>query len=134
MLGLKDPILAQRPPPGGIELPPLREPDSLETPDPYDPSVAAVVMTSKEFAAARSAALPPVPGFDRFVETVAHNTGPSAEAPSAMMDSRMVLKAVKRTRSFDWVGSRSALPEIVRQMETYGWTVTVREEVPTDHA
>ena len=40
----------------------------------------------------------------------------------------MVLNAVKRTKSFDWVGSRSALPAIVRQMERYGWTVTVHKE------
>jgi hypothetical protein len=46
----------------------------------------------------------------------------------------MVLKAVKHKKSFDWVGSRSALPAIVRQMEKYGWAVTVREEGPPDHA
>jgi hypothetical protein len=40
----------------------------------------------------------------------------------------MVLTAVKRTKSFGWVGSRSALPAIVRQMEKYGWTVAVREK------
>ena len=40
----------------------------------------------------------------------------------------MVLTAVKRKKRFDWVGSRSAVPAIVRQMEKYGWTVTVREE------
>ena len=44
------------------------------------------------------------------------------------MDNRMVLKAVKRKKSFDWVGSQAAVPAIVRQMERYGWTVTVREE------
>jgi hypothetical protein len=47
----------------------------------------------------------------------------------AVVDDRMVLTAVKRKKSFGWVGSRSALPAIVRQMEKYGWTVMVREEV-----
>ena len=49
-------------------------------------------------------------------------------------DSRMMLKAVKRKRSFDWVGSRSALPAVVRQLEKFGWTVAVREESPTEHS
>jgi hypothetical protein len=33
MLTLKDPILTAPPPPDGIELPPLREPESLEMSD-----------------------------------------------------------------------------------------------------
>jgi hypothetical protein len=94
MLRLRDPILQDVPEPDGIELEPLREPDSLEMSSPYRPSTTAVVMTSKEFAE----------------------------------ESRMVLRAVKRDKSFDWVGSRSALPGIVRQMEKFGWTVTAREE------
>jgi hypothetical protein len=38
MLTLKDPILTVPPPPGGIELPPLHEPEALESPVPYTPS------------------------------------------------------------------------------------------------
>jgi len=51
-----------------------------------------------------------------------------------MTDSRMVLKAVKHNKTFDWVGSPSALPGIVRQMEKYGWTVTVHQEKSADRA
>jgi len=43
-------------------------------------------------------------------------------------EGRMVLEAVKRKKSFDWTGSRSALPPVVRQLERFGWTVAVREE------
>ena len=100
MLRLIDPILTMRPSPDGIELQPLREPESLDMDSPYVPSTGSTVMTSKELAE----------------------------------DSRMVLKAVKRRRSFDWVGSRSALPGTTRQMEKFGWTVTVREESPGEHS
>lgn len=68
MLTLKDPILTDQLPPGGIELPPLRSPESLETPDSYVSSAGATVMTSQELAEARSAAVPPAPGFSRFGE------------------------------------------------------------------
>ena len=50
------------------------------------------------------------------------------------MDSQIVLTAVKGKKSFDCVGSPSAVPAIARQMEKYGWAVTVREEGPTDPA
>jgi hypothetical protein len=62
-------------PPGGIELPPLREPDSLEMTGPYVSSARATVMTSEELAEAGSAATPPAPGFDRFGDRVSHITG-----------------------------------------------------------
>jgi hypothetical protein len=108
MLGLKDPILREPTPPEGIELPPLREPEALEMPTPYVPSARTTVMTSKELVKAQSA------------------------APMVTKDSRVVLEAVKRKKRFDWVGSRSALPEIVLRMESYGWTVNVHEESPPD--
>jgi hypothetical protein len=75
MITLKDPILTTPPSPNGIELPPLREPESLETPTSYVSSAGATVMTSEELAEARSAALPPLPRFDRFGERVCHMTG-----------------------------------------------------------
>jgi hypothetical protein len=56
MLTLKDPILNAPPLTDGIELPPLREPEWLEMPISYVPSARTAVMTSKEFAEARSEA------------------------------------------------------------------------------
>jgi hypothetical protein len=52
---------------------------------------------------------------------------PPLHEPASMIDDRMVVEAVKRDKRFDWAGSRSALREVVRQMEKYGWTVTARE-------
>ena len=75
MITLKDPILTTPPLPNGIELPPLREPESLEMPTSYVSSAGATVMTSEELAQARSAAPPPLPRFDRFGERVCHMTG-----------------------------------------------------------
>jgi len=75
MITLKDPILTTPPPPHGIELPPLREPETLETSPSYLSSAGATVMTSVELAEARSAATPPAPGFDRFGDRVSHMTG-----------------------------------------------------------
>jgi hypothetical protein len=67
--------LTELPPPaGGIELPPLREPESLEMTPSYRSSAGAMVMTSAELAQARSAATPPAPGFDRFGDRVSHMT------------------------------------------------------------
>jgi hypothetical protein len=74
MLRLIDPILTVRPPPDGIELPPLREPESLEITAPYVSSAGATVMTSEELAAAGSAATPPAPKLDRFGDRVSHIT------------------------------------------------------------
>jgi hypothetical protein len=74
MLTLKDPILTDQSPPEGIDFPPMREPESLEMPTPYVAYGGAMVMTSKELAAARSEAIPPAPGFDRFGERVSHIT------------------------------------------------------------
>lgn len=48
MLTLKDPILTVPPPPGGIELPPLREPESLETPSSHDFSTGLSHMGSTD--------------------------------------------------------------------------------------
>lgn len=59
MLRLKDPILAERPSPDGIELPVLHEPEWLEMRFPYAPSTVATVMTARDLAEAQSAALPP---------------------------------------------------------------------------
>jgi hypothetical protein len=75
MLRLKDPILNDAPEPDGIELPLLREPESLEMPPSHVPTGGAMVMTSEELAEARFAAIPPAPGFDRFGERVSHITG-----------------------------------------------------------
>ena len=61
-------------PPGGIELPPLREPESLEMTGSYVSSAGATVMTSEELAAAGSAATPPAPKLDRFGDRVSHMT------------------------------------------------------------
>src|SRR2546430_1778153 len=66
MLRLKDPITTVPPPPDGIELPPLREPEWLETPASYVSSTGATVMTAAELAEARSASVPPAPRFDHF--------------------------------------------------------------------
>jgi hypothetical protein len=74
MLTLKDPILTAPQAPNGIELPPLREPESLEAPSSYVSTAGATVMTSKELAEARSAAVPPAPGFTQFGEQVSHMT------------------------------------------------------------
>ena len=64
-------------PPGGIELPPLHEPESLETTPSYLSSSGATVMTSTELAAAGSVATPPAPRIDRFGDRVSHMTGRS---------------------------------------------------------
>jgi hypothetical protein len=74
MVRLIDPILTVRPPPDGIELPPLSEPESLEAPTSYVSTAGATVVTSKELAAARSEAVPPAPPFPRFGEQVSHMT------------------------------------------------------------
>jgi hypothetical protein len=76
MLRLTDrsPLTESISPPGGIELPPLREPDALEVRTPYVPMGGARVMTSKELADERSAGIPPTPRFDRFGERVSHIT------------------------------------------------------------
>jgi hypothetical protein len=75
LVTLTDPILEQQPPPNGIELPPLREPESLETPDSYVSTAGAKVMSSKELRLARYAAVPAAPGFTQFGEQVSHMTG-----------------------------------------------------------
>jgi hypothetical protein len=74
MLRLNDPIVGVPQPPHGAELPPLREPEGLETPPSYVSSTGATVMTAAELAEARSAAVPPAPRFDRFGERVSHIT------------------------------------------------------------
>ena len=76
MLRLTDrsPLTEPISPPGGIEIPPLREPEGLESRTPYVPSGGTTVMTSEELADERSAGLPPTPGFDRFGERVSHIT------------------------------------------------------------
>jgi hypothetical protein len=74
MVRLIDPILTEQAPPDGIELPPLREPESLETSTSYVSTAGATVMTSNELAAARSEAVPPAPGFTQFGEQVSHMT------------------------------------------------------------
>jgi hypothetical protein len=61
-------------PPGGIELPPLREPESLEMDPPNVSSSGATVMTSEELAAAGSGPTPPAPKLDRFGDRVSHMT------------------------------------------------------------
>jgi hypothetical protein len=76
MLRLKDPILTDPPQPEGIDLPPMREPESLEMPPPYVVSADGVtVMTPEELAEARSEAIPPPPGFSLFGDRVSHITG-----------------------------------------------------------
>jgi hypothetical protein len=74
MFRLKDPIRTAPSPPGGIELPPLREPESLDSPSSYVSSSGATVMTGAGLAEARNAAIPPTPGFDRYGERVSHMT------------------------------------------------------------
>src|SRR5205823_6312179 len=128
MLTLKDPILTDRPAPAGIELPPLREPELLETSPSYAPSSRGTTMTSKELAEVRSPALAPEPRFDPFGERASQMTQGPTWDPSVIPASRMTVKALKHSKSFDWVGSRSALLGVVRQLEKYGWKVTVREE------
>jgi hypothetical protein len=76
MLTLKDPILTERPASVGIELPPLREPESLQTSPSYVPSARGTTMTSKELAEVRSPALSPEPGFDKFGERALRMTQP----------------------------------------------------------
>jgi hypothetical protein len=74
MVTLTDPILELRPAPDGIELPPLREPESLETAGSYVSTAGARVLTSRELGTAGYAAMPPVPGFTQFGEQVSHMT------------------------------------------------------------
>jgi hypothetical protein len=74
MLRLKDPIHKTPSPPGGIELPPLHEPESLDTPSSYVSSNGTTVMNTAALADERSEAIPPEPGFDRFGERVSHIT------------------------------------------------------------
>jgi hypothetical protein len=74
MVTLTDPILELRPPPDGIELPPPREPESLETPGSYISTAGARVMTSKELGMAGYAAVPAVPGSTQFGEQVSYMT------------------------------------------------------------
>ena len=85
-------------------------------------------MTSKELAEVRSPALAPEPRFDPFGERASQMTQGPTWDPSVIPASRMTVKALKHSKSFDWVGSRSALLGVVRQLEKYGWKVTVREE------
>jgi hypothetical protein len=75
MVTLIDPILTTRPPADGIELSPLREPESM-TDDPVE------------------------------------------------------LMAAKHRRSSEWAGHCSALAGVTRQMEKYGWMVSVRQARP----
>jgi hypothetical protein len=77
MLKLRDrSTLTELPlPPDGIELPPLHEPDLLETTPSYLSSSGVTVMTSSELAEAGSAATPPAPKIDRFGDRVSHITG-----------------------------------------------------------
>jgi hypothetical protein len=72
MVRLIDPILEVRPATDGIELPPLREPESLQA--SYVSTAGATVMTSEELVAARSEAVPPAPSFTQFGEQVSHMT------------------------------------------------------------
>jgi hypothetical protein len=74
MLRLNDPIRTAPPPPDGIELPPLREPESLESSSSYVASSGATVMTAAGLAEARNATVPSAPGFDRYGERVSHIT------------------------------------------------------------
>jgi hypothetical protein len=53
---------------------------------------------------------------------------PPLHQPASMVTDRVAVEAVKRDKRFDWTGSRSGLRDVVRQLETYGWTVTAREE------
>jgi len=74
MFRLKDPIRTAPPPPNGIEFPPLREPESLDSPSSYVSSSGATVMTSARLAEPGYAATPLVPGFDRYGERTSHST------------------------------------------------------------
>jgi hypothetical protein len=74
MLRLKDRILTEPPPPDGIQLPPLREPESLDTPSPYVSSNNTTFMTAAELGDGRSEAVPPAPRFNRHGERVSHVT------------------------------------------------------------
>src|SRR5689334_1954069 len=74
MIRLNDPMLPAEPPSEGIQLPPLRKPESLDMPQSYVATSGAHVMTSKDLADARSAAVPPAPLFDVFGERVSHMT------------------------------------------------------------
>jgi hypothetical protein len=73
MVRLSDPTLSV-PPTGGIELPALREPESLDAASPYVSSSGATVMTSAQLAEPGAAAVPPAPGFERFGDRVSHMT------------------------------------------------------------
>jgi hypothetical protein len=75
MVTLKDTILTEPPPPDGIDLPPMHEPESLEMSPPYVVSADGVtVLTSEELAEGRSAAIPQAPGFELFGYRVSHMT------------------------------------------------------------
>jgi len=69
---LKDPIMTGRPPPDGIELPVLREPESIDTPFAYVDSHSATLMTTAELAHAETAPAPP--RFNRHGDRVSHIT------------------------------------------------------------
>lgn len=77
MLRLKDrSALTELPsPPGGIELPPLHEPQWLETTPSYVSSAGVTIMTSTELAEAGSASTPPAPRIDSFGNRISHITG-----------------------------------------------------------
>lgn len=62
-------------PPDGIQLPPVHEPESLETTSTYDFASQATVMTSKQLAEAGSEVTPPAPRIDRFGDRTSHITG-----------------------------------------------------------
>jgi hypothetical protein len=93
--------------PGGIQLPPLHEPESLENTPSFLSSSGAMVMTSVELAEARSAAPPPAPGFDRFGDRVSHMTG------------RFVLTGSRDAYRI-W-GFQSAAPPIEFPVTDQGW-------------
>jgi len=67
MLGLTDrsTLTELASPPGGLALPPLHEPESLERTPRTSPQKGATVMTSEELAEAGSAATPLAPKLDR---------------------------------------------------------------------
>jgi hypothetical protein len=109
MVSLIDPILTANSPADGIELQPLREPESLETPTSYVSTTGATVMTSKELAEARSAAVPPAPGFTRFGGRVSHMTG------------RFVLSG--NSDAYRIWRFQSAAPAIEFPVTEEGWTV-----------
>jgi hypothetical protein len=74
MASLNDPILAERPAPEGIEIPPLTEPEWLGGASPYVASSGATVMTSAQLADERSAVIPDAPHFNRHGQRVSHTT------------------------------------------------------------